>query len=729
MDLWAESNGPPRKKIRKGTKSCIECRRRKIRCTYDPGRSDACHECRLRGSSCIDQAQGTEEPAPVAGYGQAEQRYSLRERVAHLESVVQELAKRVDQQSADDTHPKPIPKTRAPSPVPDPDSDQLGPSSDQIRNAPVLQLFDNYVVSRREDTDSNDRFAGAQDTSSKACTVRAELLALLPPAETLRRVIAEASHAGCLWDEYFPSRPETSTFLSAVYESAIAPAELAKVVLCLAISVIHLPPEFDLSGLHDPLDPQKFSARCNEAVDRLVVRDDDFAATLPGIEAQTLLAKSHLSEGRLRKAWLVNRRAIEFAYLAGMHFSTRTPRPTDTLFDRRLKIWCSVTAADRTLSMILGLPYGAMESFFKPQVERRLQMPVTDAEQYFLRMSMVAGHIVDRNHDFSETSFEQTLALDQELMDAWKNLPESFFGILPGPKETRESFHAKLPLQLMLNVVRALLHMPFLLKFPQDQRFSVCHREAIQSARNTLMLYKVLRSMMKTYLCKMIDFFALTMGMMVIVYLHGHFDESPALHKQQDDQDWRLIGEVADILGQAANEAGGTVAAQSALILTSIVNSRSQLKEWASAPSCKVTIPYFGSIVIGAGPKVLRYHKVGDNDDVGPKTLPPAVKDLPSAYPQSLYMLQTSPFSEPELSSATYASGASNSQSPVPRPPVTSKDLAQPLPPGEDPSITEFAGFGSTSFTGLFNDLEESAWLNLAVDHGLDYGWNVNWFD
>ncbi|KAI2791299.1 hypothetical protein POX_c04156 [Penicillium oxalicum] len=728
MDLWAESNGPPRKKIRKGTKSCIECRRRKIRCTYDPDRPATCHECRLRGAACIDQAHSKGDCAPVVGYGQGEQRYSLRERVAHLESVVQELAKRLDLQSANPSSPKLVSQAIPTSPAPDPESDYLGPSSDQIQNAPVLQLFDNHILSRREDTDSNDRFTGAQDMSAKACAVRAELLTLLPPAMDIRRVIAEASHAGSIWDEYFPSRPDESTFVSTLSESSIAPAEIAKVLICLTISVIHLPHEFDFGALQDPLDPRKFSARCTEAVDRLIVRDDDFAATLPGIEAQTLLAKSHLSEGRLRKAWLVNRRAIEFAYLAGMHLSTRTPRPTDTLFDRRLKIWCSLAAADRTLSLILGLPYGVLESFFQPQIQRRLQMASGDADQYFLQMSLVTGHIIDRNHDFSETSFEETLKLDQELMDAWKTLPESFFGILPGPQETRGHFHAKLPLQMMLNVVRALLHMPFLLKFPHDQRFGVCHREAIQSARNTLMLYKVLRPMMRSYLCKMIDFFAFTMSMILVVYIYGHLDESPALYKQQDDQDWRLVGEVADILGQAANGAGGTVAAQSALILSNIVKSRSQMKEWASAASCKVTIPYFGSIRIGAGPKVLNFHKVHENGNVDSRSSVPAVKNAPPPYPDP-YSLQASTFSDPDLSSATYASSSSNSQSPLPRYGVNSKYLAQPLPPGEDPSITEFAGFGSTSFTGLFNDLEESAWLNLAVDHGLDHGWNMNWFE
>jgi hypothetical protein len=26
MDLWGDSNGPPRKRMRKGTKSCVECK-------------------------------------------------------------------------------------------------------------------------------------------------------------------------------------------------------------------------------------------------------------------------------------------------------------------------------------------------------------------------------------------------------------------------------------------------------------------------------------------------------------------------------------------------------------------------------------------------------------------------------------------------------------------------------------------------------------------------------
>lgn len=116
MDLWSDSQGPPRKRMRKGTKSCIECmesilpatfcielsfigRRRKIRCTYKPDRPEACNECRLRGSKCIDQENGPEDSSDLVNSGQLE-RYSLRERVAHLEAVVQDLVKRLDEATA-----------------------------------------------------------------------------------------------------------------------------------------------------------------------------------------------------------------------------------------------------------------------------------------------------------------------------------------------------------------------------------------------------------------------------------------------------------------------------------------------------------------------------------------------------------------------------------------------------------------------------------------------------
>src|SRR6201996_5995010 len=78
--LFNHDQGPPRKKMRKGTKSCLECRRRKIKCTFEPGRPAICNECYARGSTCIDQEHGDIQTYTQAASEQSS--YSLRERVS-----------------------------------------------------------------------------------------------------------------------------------------------------------------------------------------------------------------------------------------------------------------------------------------------------------------------------------------------------------------------------------------------------------------------------------------------------------------------------------------------------------------------------------------------------------------------------------------------------------------------------------------------------------------------
>src|SRR4051794_22111709 len=78
------------------------------------------------------------------------------------------------------------------------ESDKLGPSSIQIQDAPVMQLFDNYFLSRHEDLSSNDQFVGIKDMSPKARAVRAELMSLLPPHGDLQKIVHEGSKLWCI---------------------------------------------------------------------------------------------------------------------------------------------------------------------------------------------------------------------------------------------------------------------------------------------------------------------------------------------------------------------------------------------------------------------------------------------------------------------------------------------------------------------------------------------------
>lgn len=104
------TQGPARKKMRKGTKSCLECRRRKIRCTPQPGGSSVCRECHARGSTCIDQEHGDPEAVDHA----ADPSYNLRERVSQLEALVKDaLARRSEDNSENAAiHPSTAAETR-----------------------------------------------------------------------------------------------------------------------------------------------------------------------------------------------------------------------------------------------------------------------------------------------------------------------------------------------------------------------------------------------------------------------------------------------------------------------------------------------------------------------------------------------------------------------------------------------------------------------------------------
>jgi hypothetical protein len=62
-----------RRKLRKGTHSCWECKRRKMRCIFDPlANVNICNGCKRRGSPCVSQEYPEEVSTDVGkGYNKA----------------------------------------------------------------------------------------------------------------------------------------------------------------------------------------------------------------------------------------------------------------------------------------------------------------------------------------------------------------------------------------------------------------------------------------------------------------------------------------------------------------------------------------------------------------------------------------------------------------------------------------------------------------------------------
>lgn len=79
-----ELRGHKRRKVRKGTQSCWECKRRKAKCSLStPGSGDVCDGCRRRGSTCISQ----EFPDDPASH-----RQQLGDRLGRVEELMVKLA-------------------------------------------------------------------------------------------------------------------------------------------------------------------------------------------------------------------------------------------------------------------------------------------------------------------------------------------------------------------------------------------------------------------------------------------------------------------------------------------------------------------------------------------------------------------------------------------------------------------------------------------------------------
>ena len=79
-----EGDGPQtkRRKIRKGTQSCWECRRRKVRCIFAAPTDRICDNCNRRGTTCIGQ-EHPDNPLPSDSNHQVEARLGRVEDLVH----------------------------------------------------------------------------------------------------------------------------------------------------------------------------------------------------------------------------------------------------------------------------------------------------------------------------------------------------------------------------------------------------------------------------------------------------------------------------------------------------------------------------------------------------------------------------------------------------------------------------------------------------------------------
>ena len=76
-----------RRKVRKGTQSCWECKRRKVRCVSLATGDTICENCRRRGTACNSQ-EYPDVPVPSPGSNQ------IQARLGRVEELIEQLGNR-----------------------------------------------------------------------------------------------------------------------------------------------------------------------------------------------------------------------------------------------------------------------------------------------------------------------------------------------------------------------------------------------------------------------------------------------------------------------------------------------------------------------------------------------------------------------------------------------------------------------------------------------------------
>lgn len=514
-----------RRKLRKGTHSCWECKRRKARCIFHPLDTSTCNGCRRRGSQCISQ-EFPENPA-----------VSLPVAKAIAETVATPTSPGEDSASFDTTH-----------------------------------KLQNYSV--KNNSNHSLRVVPRPTRNSHDQELSRFLHAALPSREDIERICAGRKRTSVLAHETMTTPftvleqvgLATAETLLEYPEATAHPVLLARHMLLLAM----LLQSQDIQDLTES-DRTTMERLVDFATSR-VTKDDEFLGSMDGLDCLTIESVYHANVGNLRRSWLAIRRAMSVAQLMGLNRAQDQTQHevlgARTHYDPGI-MWFRIVEFDRYLCMMLGLPQGCLD---RSMVSSAALAKDTLLGQMERVHCVIASRILERNES-PPSSQDPTLTrdLDVELQKAARKLPSKWWRVpdlrlSPDPQalfwDTRRLFAQVLHYNLLNQ-----LHLPYMLRSStttpnakQDYSLITC----VNASREMLSRFIALRSFDGVaYSCRTIDFIALMAAMtLLLAHLDSHRSETENLLAHQYHSDRAMIEQVKDSMEELNRSSSDALSAQ-----------------------------------------------------------------------------------------------------------------------------------------------------------------------
>ncbi|KAJ5697764.1 hypothetical protein N7488_011448 [Penicillium malachiteum] len=562
-----EDQQPPRKRIRKGTRSCWECmyspsKHRKVRCHYVSDGDSSCRECLIRGTVC--RSQDLPEPENI----RESERASLNDRLGHVESLLEKVLRRLD--TLDDKEEPPLGFQRS----------DASPQSIAISG----------TVDRKWER------------------LRHELLALLPSHSALNRLEANS----CWWlvrVQCFQDYEESLLPCSLASFSTQHPLVIVKTLLWVVICLQQLSRGFDVDSLELPCSPAELIAKCVNVVAHSISSDETLVSGIDGLECLVLQGIFYNNDGKLRSAWLSYRRALNAGQIIGLHRLALKGEHGSESISRARHMWNHITYADRYLSLMLGMHHGITDVALDSQ---RLS---NETDSYSMNLpGRIAGSIIERNQKFNTVTAQMvrmTQTINSELMSIDPPEIAEETGIATtGKSMQRARVYNKLMASLWYYQLLAWLHLPLLLDSGTHKRYEYSRQSCLEASQNMMTCYISLRQLAAgSFCCKSLDFQAFTAAVTLMINIIGP-DGGP----QSSPNNWRAVESVMETLEKLAEgQPPDKVATRGLSVLRTLknvgkgerpsqsANSAGLLTEDDQSNRIKVDIPYFGTIFLDCG--------------------------------------------------------------------------------------------------------------------------------
>ncbi|CAK7223443.1 hypothetical protein SBRCBS47491_005207 [Sporothrix bragantina] len=566
---------PKRRKVRKGTHTCWECKRRKVRCTFANPGDAVCIGCTKRCLPCVSQEFPEDQSTATV------KSRLVGDRIVRVEAMIQQLVHQQSSQQIPQTQPRPALPSQLASQLPaHRRSREHSPDNHTTASSASATAVSNMPTPAASDTSTAVSFGGpptslvakvsASHHNKSYEELSAALLDVYPPQQDLDLIASCAQTAYNYYQIVFRSQQDIqqSGFwlpdeLRIRYTPQTHPVVIARQMLVIAMVLQGSDPmaQKELNDLSEPV--RGITTRLGETAARLVTSNDallDTVGTLDGLECIMIEAMYRGNGGRLRRAWLTWRRALSLAQLmciprrphrnpsstsettapgVGMPvsstFTSLSMTRTHSLDPQFL--WYRILSAERFLCLLLGLPQAAFEAPIASNEVLRNETPMGLLEQ---KLSMITSYILDRNdrgprHD----DYTITEQIDREMQRIAATLPSRWWlgpnmaAVPPGDHDQSVWEMVRLTNQVLYYNILNQLHLPYMLH-PQsssgpitaaDQRRLEYSRTAsVSASREVLSRYVLFRSFNHSACCcRLLEFFALMASLtLILVHIDGH---------------------------------------------------------------------------------------------------------------------------------------------------------------------------------------------------------------